>query len=175
MRYFVLKQDEEITGSPLPNGFHQSIDVRHVSAGKADMIPARSFIRLYPYEHTVFPDLLCKPLLLVTYEMKEVISAYEQYLIYQQILFLDLKYRLSQLYFMPMLEVIDCLSEKSEYTNTGRGAFSMVVLKRAPIRDNSLFQVMNKTQRIYIIRLDLAESLLGRNCKGFTITEAPLE
>jgi hypothetical protein len=89
--------------------------------------------------------------------------------------YLDPENQKVQLYFMPMLDAIDCLSSKSEYVNEGRAAFSKVVLKRAPIRDKSLFQVKNKTQRVLITRLDLAESLLARDFKGFTLAEAALE
>ncbi|MDR0489992.1 MAG: hypothetical protein LBH28_01930, partial [Oscillospiraceae bacterium] len=73
MRYFVLKQDEKITDMPYPRGFFEKIDVRHISAEKAGLIPARSLISLRPYDHTVFPDVLCSPVLLVTREVRDIV------------------------------------------------------------------------------------------------------
>ena len=175
MRYFVLKQDERIMDMPYPLGFREKIDVRHVSANLAGRVPARTAINIRPSEFTVFPDVLCTPVLLVTQEIKNVIDAFDEYIIYRQIVYLDSENQKAQLYFMPMLNAIDCLSEKSEYVNEFRAAFSKVVIKRAPIRDKSLFQVKNKTQRVNIIRLDLAESMLARDCKGFTLAEAALD
>ena len=96
-------------------------------------------------------------------------------MLYRQIVYLDPDNKLIQLYFMPMLDAIDCLSEESEYVNESRAAFSKLVIKKAPIRDKSLFQIKNKTQRVIIVRLDLAESLLARDCKGFTLAEAVIE
>jgi len=89
--------------------------------------------------------------------------------------FLDSENQKSQLYYMPMPESIDCLSDKSEYANEMRGAFSKVAFKRVPIRDKSLFEVKNETQRVLIIRLDLAESLLMRDYKGFVLSETVIE
>jgi len=175
MRYFAMKQDERITDMPYPRDFFEKIDVRHITAKKAGLVPARTLIRLRPSESTVFPDVLCNPALLVTREMRDVIKGFDEYLLYRQIVYLDPDNKLIQLYFMPMLDAIDCLSEESEYVNESRAAFSKLVIKKAPIRDKSLFQIKNKTQRVIIVRLDLAESLLARDCKGFTLAEAVIE
>jgi hypothetical protein len=175
MRYFVLTQDERVTDSPYPNDFHQKIDVRNATANKAGNLPERTLVTIRPDRHTVFPDMLCSPVMLVTRETKEVINAFDPYLAYRQIVYLDQENELMQLYFMPALDEIDCLSDSAEYTNACRGAFSKVALQKAPIRDKSLFQVKNGTRKLVIVRLDLAESLLARNCSGFALTEAAIE
>ncbi|MCL2122230.1 MAG: hypothetical protein FWH28_08290 [Clostridiales bacterium] len=175
MRYFVLKQDDRITDMPYAIDFFEKIDVRSVSAAGAGAVPTRTLINIRPSGFTVFPDVLCSPVLLVTDEAKDVIQAFDEYLVYREVVYLDAKNESLQLYFMPMMEIVDCLSEKSEYVNVSRGAFSKVVLKRAPIRDKALFLVKNNTQRVCIMRLDLAESLLGRDCKGFTLEEAGMD
>lgn len=175
MRYFVLKQDERISDRPYHTDFFEKIDVRKVNARQAGYIPARTLIRLRPYAHTVFPEMLCDPVVLVTREMRDVIKAYDEYLSFRQIVYLDPENELTQLYFMPMLESIDCLSEKSEFVNEYRAEYAKVVLKKTPIRDSALFYVENGVRRLAVIRLDLAESLLNRNCRGFTLTEAATE
>jgi hypothetical protein len=175
MRYFVMHQDERITDMPNPTDFHQKIDVRDVNARRAGLVPYRTMMMIQPNEHTVFPDVICRPVMLVTREVKDVIENYDEFLEYRQISYLDPDNELTQLYFIPMLDVIDCLSEKSEYVNDSRSSFSKVVIKRALIRDKSLFQVKTKTQRLVIIRLDLVESLLIRQYKGFALTEAVIE
>lgn len=175
MRYFVLQQDERITDRPYTQDFFSQIDVRKISSNKGGFIPVRTLIRLTPSEFMVFPDVLCTPTLLITREIKDTIKAYDAYVEYRQIVYLDTENEQVQLYFMPLLDAIDCLSENSQYANKYHGEISQVVLKRAPIRDKCLFEVKNSIQRIFIIRLDLAESLLARNCKGFTLAEAVIE
>ena len=175
MTYFLLKQDERITDRPYPRDFFQKIDVRHVTAQTADKVPMRTLIHLRSYAHTVFPDVLCTPALLLTQEVKDVVKSYDEYIHYRQIVYFDPKYKLVQLYFMPLLHSLTCLSEKTEYVSARRSAFSKVVLKRAPFRDKCLFQVRNKKQRLTIIRLDLVESILARNLTGFTLMEVEVE
>ena len=175
MRYFVMKQDERITDRPYPRDFFEKIDIRNATANRGGLLAARTLINIRPSEFTVFPDVLCSPVTLVTQESRNVIDKYDEYLVYRQIVYLDSENRKVQLYFMPMLEIIDCLSEKSEYVNESKTQLSKVVLRQAPIRDKSLFQIKNKTQRVIIIRLDLAESLLARDSKGFILKEADME
>ena len=175
MRYFVIQQDERITDMPTPLDFHQNIDVRNVNALRAGLVPFRTMIMVQPNEHTVFPDLICRPVMLFTREAKDVVDKYDEHIEYRQLSYLDPENKLTQLYFVPMLDIIDCLSEKSEYVNESQSSFSKVIIKREPIRDKSLFQVKNDKQRLIIIRLDLAESLLARQYKGFTLTGAHLE
>lgn len=175
MRYFLLKQDKRITDMPYPKDFHENIDVRDLSANRAGLVSARTLLQINPSEHTVFPDVICDPALLITREVKEVVKAYEEYMVYRQMIYLDSENELVQSYFMPMPELIDCLSDRSEYTNASRSEFSRLVLKRQPIRDHSLFKVKHRTQRLLVIRLDLAESLLTRDYKGFTLVEAATE
>ena len=175
MRYFLLEQDERITDVPQVKDFFQKIDVRHINSNTADMIPERTLIYIQPYEFTVFPDVLCYPALLFTQEVKDVIKAFDEYIPYRQIVYLDAENESVQLYFMPLLHHFNCLSKNSEYVNESRTAYSKVVLKRAAFRDKCLFQVKNKTHRLVVIRLDLVECLLARDFKGFTLTEVGIE
>jgi hypothetical protein len=122
MRYFVLKRDERITDMPYPRDFFEKIDARHIAANKAGLVPARTLVNISPSESTVFPDVLCNPALLVTREARDVIEAFDEYLIYRQVVYLDTENKMVQLYFMPMLDSIDCLSGKSEYANDRRAA-----------------------------------------------------
>ncbi|GHU60237.1 hypothetical protein FACS1894171_0880 [Clostridia bacterium] len=175
MRYFVLKQDERITDIPYPKDFFENIDVRNVSAERGDSVPFRTLIQLRPSAFTVFPDVFCTPVLLLTPDAQNIVRLYDDYIVYRQIIYLDQVNELVNLYFMPLLQTIDCLSTRSEYVNAGKGAFSKVVLKAELIRDESIFQVKNQQQRVTVIRLDLAESLLARGCRGFTLAEAEIE
>ena len=175
MRYFVLKNDERISDMPRPRDFFEKIDVWKVSAGSSGQIPYWTLIRIQPSKSTVFPEVLCSPVLLVTQDAQSIIKLYDQYITYRQVIYLDQEYAHTQLYFMPMLDSIDCLSPRSEYANKSRGAFSKVVITKAPISGRTIFQVKNPTQRVIVVRLDLVESLLACGYKGFALEEAEIE
>jgi hypothetical protein len=175
VRYFVLQQDNQITDCPYPKDFFQKIDVRKVSAENGETLPHRTLISLHPSKFTVFPDVLCSPVLLVARTAQSIIRLYNEDVIYRQIIYLDKENSLVNLYFMPMLDAIDCLSPYSEYVNEHKSALSKVVLKGSAIKNESLFLVKHPEQRVIIIRLDLAESLLTHKCDGFTLAEIEIE
>jgi hypothetical protein len=175
MRYFVLEHDSRISDIPYPKNFHKIIDVRKVSAEGGGQIPLRSLIQLQPSKTTVFPDVLCQPVILLTQDAKSVVDIFCEHIVYSQIVYLDQQHAQTQLYYMPMLETIDCNSPTSEFTNKGKGSFSKVVLLKNSIGGKTIFQVKNTTQRVIVIRLDLAENLLACGYRGFTLTEAEIE
>ena len=160
---------------PHPKDFHQKIDMRNVNAHRAGLVPFRTTIMLRPNKQTVFPDVINRPTLLVTRDVRDIIRKYDEHVAYRQIAYLDSENEKTQLYFMPMLESIDCLSEASEYENEYNASFSKVAIKKEAVRDKSLFLIKTEVQRVVIIRLDLAESLLVRKYKGFSLTEAIIE
>ena len=175
MRYFVLKKDEQITDIPHPYGFFQKIDVRKVSAESGEQVPYRTLIRIQSSKFTIFPDVLCAPVLLVTQDAQGIIKLYNEHINYRQIVYVDQENELVKLYFMPLLDTIDCLSLHSEYVNSSNTTFSKVVLKSDLIGDGSIFLVKNPNQRVIVVRLDLVESLLELGCWGFMLTEAEIE
>ena len=174
MRYFWLQQDERITDRPYPRDLWDKIDVRKVSAEEGNVIPFQTLVRIRSSQFIVFPDVLNTPVLLTTQKAQDIIKLYNEDMDYRQIVYLDQETARVQLYFIPLLNTIDCLSPRSEYVNAGKGAFSKVVLNRAPIGDENIFQVQNSTERVVIIRLDLVERLLAFGCQGFTLTEAEI-
>jgi hypothetical protein len=171
----VLKQDARITDIPYPKDFFEKIDAGRVSAESGEMLPPQTLIGLRPSEYTVFPDVLCTPVLLLTYAAQNIVRLYNDRIDYRRIIYLDQMNESVNLYFMPLLETVDCLSTRSEYVNAGRGAFSKVALKAEPIEGECIFLVKNRTQRIIVIRLDLAESFLAHDFRGFTLEEAEIE
>lgn len=175
MRYFVLKQDEQIMDIPYPKDFFEKIDVRKVSAESGELVPFRTLISLRPSEFTIFPDVLCTPVLLVTQDAQNIIKLFNEDIAYRQIIYLDKENYLVNLYFMPLLDTVDCLSPRSEYVNASKATLSKVVLKGDPIKNESIFQVKNPAQRVIVVRLDLVESLLAHGCRGFTLAEAEIE
>jgi hypothetical protein len=171
MRYFTLSQDDNITDMPHPADFHDKLDVRNLTPQKAAALPERTSVRLVPNADMVFPEILCAPVFLVTEEAKDIVESYDKYLTYKQITYIDRVNHFLQIYHMPILASVDCF-ERYEDESAKYAADARIVIRRAPIRDKSLFQVPGAKRRLTVIRLDLAESFLARDFRGFRLTEA---
>ena len=170
MRYFRLTSDESITDKPSPADFHDKLDIRNLTPEKASALPDRAFVRLEPNINTVFPEILCSPVLHVAEEARDVMKSYDEYISYKQIVYNDPVNELLQTYYMPILARIDCLERYADETGM-RPADAEITLRRTPIRDKSIFQVHGAKRTLTIIRLDLAESFLARDFRGFQLTE----
>ena len=70
---------------------------------------------IHESESTVFTSIVDKPFPLVSAEVKEVFDMYEPYIPYKEIILLDQKFQRMEVYYLPILEEVDCLHEKSEY------------------------------------------------------------
>ena len=60
-----------------------------------------------------------------------VFDMYEPYIPYKEIILLDQKFQRMEVYYLPILEEVDCLHEKSEYNldpeTSGNGLSTMLV------------------------------------------------
>jgi hypothetical protein len=170
MRYYAMSRDDSISYMPNPADFHDKLDVRNLTPQKAAALPERTLVRVTPEVNTVFPDILCSPVILVSEDAKTVIKSYDEYLTYKQIVYMDSVNKHMRMYYFPVLASVDCFERYED----GREKYSedaKIVIRRAPIRDKSVFQVPGAKRRLTIIRLDLAESFLARDFSGFRLSE----
>jgi hypothetical protein len=170
MRYFRLEQDKRFTDIPyIMNGFNK-IDGRKIRRDQSRSLPHRVLMELYPNPNTVFGDIILSPYLLLSEKAREAVNLYEQRLPYKQVVLLDSENALTNLYFLPILEVVDCLSAASEM-NRGRTVIRRAVLLKSKLPSPSIFRLDNVDCAQIIVRLDLAESLLRRGVRGIKLRE----
>lgn len=67
----------------------------------------------------MFTSIVDKPFPLVSAEVKEVFDMYEPYIPYKEIILLDQKFQRMEVYYLPILEEVDCLHEKVNTTWIG--------------------------------------------------------
>jgi hypothetical protein len=113
--------------------------------------------------------------LLVTEEAADVIKSYDEYIVYKQIMYMDAANKLLQLYLMPVLALIDCLAETCGNKNGNRPTSAKTAIRRVPIRNKSIFRVPSTSGSLTVVRMDLAESFLARDFRGFRLSEIPVE
>lgn len=170
MRYFLLEQDEDFSDVPYVKSWPEKFDVRKIKQNQSYRLPRRVLLEIHSNEHTVFSDVIVKPFLLFSNTARETVSIYESRIPYKQVVLLDVEYGLTSIYFLPVLETVDCLSPKSEL-NPGRTVIRHAIIEALKLPDRSIFKLGNTKGTHIVVRLDLAESLLRRNVRGINFRE----
>lgn len=172
MRYFLLKQHAAYTHAPCLINWFQVFDARKVRPETAQEIPYRSLIEIKPDELLCFTDAVFSPYLLLSGLLKKVVEAYEPGIEYKDVVLLDKTYQRYELYYLPILEEVNCLHESSECT-LDRSRIKRAVFAREKLPECSLFRIGGVKDAYIAVRLDLAESFLRRKAAGLAF--APVE
>ncbi len=78
------------------------------------------------------------------------------------------------IYYAPIFQRISCLSSESQWNRWGNRV-EKCVLDREAIGDAGIFRVGGTENRIVVIRLDVAESLLRRGIMDFKLELLPVK
>ena len=174
MRYFIMEQDEKYSDSPNIINWFGKINVQKLKQGQSWELPDRTLLEIRNNPDTIFTDVVSKPFLIYSKKTKDAVSIYESGIVHKQIVLLDDKNLMTELYYLPILKMIDCLSEKSEL-NTDKSIVRRAVLDKSKLPNRSIF-VLDGLSSIYaVVRLDLAESLLRRGVRGITLRKVEID
>jgi len=140
MRYFIIEKDPIYLTSPVITGWRNQFN-------KVEEIKDRSVFRIKSDKETVFTGIISSPFLLFSDEVFKIIRQYERTLKSKIIALVDLENSKNAIYHLPIN--------------------ILIVNDIKDIKDESIFYIENKEKTELIINLDLAESILRRNLKGF--------
>lgn len=171
MRYYSMKLERSFSYAPSLNNCFLKFDARNISKEKGYLLPKRELLGIRASRETVFTDIVTAPFLLVSEAVKEILEAYEPTIKYKEMVLLDTETPKYALYYLPVLDVVDCLSrEKTKFNLMGVTILEMA-LDRDKIPDKSIFKLVNDLESYILVRLDLAESLLRRDLLGIGLTK----
>ncbi|MCL2611351.1 MAG: hypothetical protein FWE02_06715 [Defluviitaleaceae bacterium] len=140
MRYFIIEKDPIYITSPVITGWRNQFN-------KVEEIKDRSVFHIKSNKETVFTDIISSPFLLFSDEVFKIIRQYERTIKSKIIALVDLENSTNAIYHLPInIEIIENTKD---------------------IKDKAIFYVENEEKTKIIINLDLAESILRRNLKGF--------
>lgn len=172
MRYFKLECDEERNVVPNIVNWYDKINPQYIHIGKSSKIPKREILNIVSQKYTTVPDVIHRPFFLVSEKFKMVIELYDESIVFKEIVLLDGINDYAELYYLPILQELDCLSDDSIW-NQEHTMLKKIVLKKDKIRNLSLFKISGVGQQCVIARLDMVESLIRR---GITAVKAtPVE
>ena len=122
------------------------------------------------WSESIFPDIITHPRFMVANKFTEVLRTYEPGLIFKYIVLFDKQNRRSQMYAMPEIEAITCLSEQSELS-LDRSDIKHIVIKEEKVKGRRLFLIGDVKKQYVVVELHLVESLLRREMTGLSIQE----
>ncbi|WP_252248244.1 hypothetical protein [Clostridium sp. ZBS20] len=174
MDYFLLKQDEEYTNTPMLMDVFKNIDVRNINLLDAHKIDDVIIFNVKCDEGAEFLDILDRNLFLISKEIKKIIEKYDSEILFKTIPLIDLPHERQENYYMPIFEEIECLSEKAEL-NLNKTVVKKIILNKEKIRNKKIFKIKESSKTLVVIRLDVAESLLRREFKGMCLKRLEID
>lgn len=170
MKFYLLGTDAVYSNYPKMKNWSGKMDSRNLNIHDAYKIPSRQLFMIQESENTVFTSIIDNPFPMISAEVREVFDLYEPHIIYKEVILLDSKYEKAGIYYLPILEEIDCLSEASEY-NLNRSIIRKGIIDYERTEGKAIFRLAGVRHYYMAARLDLVESILKRNVKGIGLTE----
>ncbi len=156
MDYFRIRQDREYNHAPVITNLGDIVRRRlDVSIKNSSRIRDVNVAMARRCDKIDFPDILDEQLFLVSESVKTVFQMYEPGMIFKEVCI------------MPLFQEILCISDKSIITPDRSQVKRMVI--KPPSDMISIFKAEPLITDVVIIRLDVAESLLRRKIRKFTL------
>ncbi|ANU46799.1 hypothetical protein ADH76_31635 [Enterocloster clostridioformis] len=167
MKYFKLINREN---HPFPRiiNWNHSLDIRKLNRRDYQSLPPFILLNMETGLDAFLPDILISPFLLVSRNVMEVIALYDSDIPFRFAALFDTEHGESAGYYCPILAEEECVAAD---ISSGRGELR---LDRERMTDLPLFLVRRGDRRETLLRLDLAESLLGREATGIELQEVCL-
>ena len=173
MKYFLIETDKK-NHIPYAINVNRAVDTRYANRANAYKIPNCFVVDMKTPAAVFFPGILIEPFLMVEKQAADVIEMYAPETIFKTIYLLETASGISATYFMPFVEEIECLADKSKM-NRGKTALLEIVLRKGPIQQKQIFRVAGYKHTYLIGGMAFVESILRRGVRGIKLTEVGVE
>ena len=169
MEYLLIETDEK---NRIPYGINKNraIDIRILTKEEIVRLNMWNVVEMELPMEVFFPDLLCRPFLMVSDTMIKTILMYQPETIYRGIKLWHRESGANASYFIPILDEIACLSEQTQY-NAVRNRIVKPVLDKRKIGDLAVFRIKEYGKSCIVGREDFVESILRRDIRGIRLEE----
>jgi len=170
MDFFVLEMAPEYT-APEPLDWYGKLDSKTILQTSYSQMPEHQVFHIKEHMQLVFTDVILFPCFLVSYDAMKIIQLYEPKLRFKRVLLYSVKQKKSMAYYVPFLEVVDCLLDQKSTGIADRTKIGLKQINSEKIGDRALVRASNATETRVLVRLDLVESLLRRKMIGIGLRE----
>ena len=171
MRYFFIEPDKNYSTIPTIKNWYNKVPIRQLEREGLKILPRRCLYRIEEADNLYYVDILFHPFPMVSSLVKSVIELYEPMLQWKQVILLHQKQGRVEIYYIPLLEEKEYVYEKTKFTLTHNKLLKLT-LEQKKLGDTAVFFLKKESYHFMILRLDVLESLLRRNAKGFLLQEA---
>lgn len=161
MKYFLIKESERIKNTPHILNWMKKIDEKNLTWGQYHNIPSITTLYAQNSDFTVYPDLLSRPFFMITEKLQSILKLYEPNMDYRQIILIDKNKNITTQYFLPHLQIFDCIGEGTVF-NVDHSDFKHIVLDGSKMPDKTIFQLGGVSNRYVVVSLSVLESFLRR-------------
>lgn len=168
MDYFLLKQDERYANTPRLRDIFYKANVRNINRENSHKIDDVVIFQVDAEDGCEYTDILDKQIFLVSEKLIKVISKYDSEMIIKTLPLIDAKRDRQENYYLPILEDVEALNEKTEL-GFNKTVYKKIVLDKEKIKDKKIFRIKESSKNLVVVRLDVAESILRRKPKGICL------
>lgn len=168
MKYFLIETDDK---NKIPYGINKNraIDIRLLSREKFSMLPLWNVVEMDFPSEGFFPDIICRPFMLLSEDCIKTVMMYQADIIYKGIKLWDKKSGINATYFLTIFDELECISDESQYNLAGNRIINLI-LDGEKIGTKVVFKVKGFTPNSIVGRLDFVESILRRDARGIRLT-----
>ena len=173
-QYFQFQEDVRLS-MPIKI-FHFAVEGDYTNGKPIDpKIVPKHQVAYFEYSPQVeICDVLFQPVLLIESAVKKLWQLYEPRMKFKgiQVFANDPKINVAPMYWCPMVDAIPCMDIATEQYPDG--SLKHLVLRFRAVQGRHIFQVAGLTDRITVVSLPVAESLLKRGATGFQLQAVDL-
>ncbi len=173
MKYYKITQEE---GNCIPYRINSNhgIDIRWLNSEDIGKIGRNNILSMDLPMEVFFPDALFEPCVMVSRTFMETILMYQEDIVYKSVKLLHFDTRKHVTYFCPLLDEVPCLSEKTQYNNSGNRIVRLI-LAADKVQEKAAFKVDGYHEHYMIGREDFVESILRRGARGISFEEVEID
>lgn len=164
MEYFILTQDSRIDGPKVPKELIESVPRKICSTQKDKKITEAMAFSLHNSEDWEYSAIIDQPVYLVNTGVKNILVQYDRNIQSTPVMFNDIKKMEQHLYWLIDVKIADCLA--SETVFHPNRTLKTLVLDEKKVRSIPVFRIGGILEEYFVVRLDVAESLLRREFYG---------
>lgn len=173
MKFYKITQEE---GNCIPYRINSNrgIDIRWLNMEDIGKIGRNNILSMDLPMEVFFPDVLFDPCVMVSRTFMETILMYQEDIVYKSIKLLNFDTRKHATYYCPLLDEVPCLSEKTQYNNSGNRIVRLIIVADK-VQKRAAFKISGYHERYMIGREDFVESILRRGARGISFEEVEID
>lgn len=169
MDYFILKQNDRNTQAPVIKNWFGILNKKYINRKDSEFIQEPIILEFDGKQNTQFVDILTTPFFLISKRCKDIISAFSYNITFKQVLLVNYEHCIGELYFLPILDCIDCLIENKCEFNFDKSVLKKVVIDEDKTNNIPIFKLGTVANTYIIVKLDIAECMVCERLNGYTL------